>query len=139
LFAEDAAEDLQREKEGMPGMNPVGVAWIETAGRNDAVELRVQTQVLAPRMQDDEEADFSSEVPGVGGNFEHGLSAGAEEKIVEQPWVPPTQRVQLVGQCKDDVEVRYAEQVLFASCQPTVASLRLAFGTVSVAAGVIGR
>jgi hypothetical protein len=67
-------------------------------------------------MQNGEEADFSSEMPGVGGNFEHGLSAGAEEQIVEQPWVTLTQRVQLMGQGKDDVEVRYAEQVLFASC-----------------------
>jgi hypothetical protein len=43
-----------------------------------------------------------------------------------------------MGQGKDDVEVRYAEQVLFASCQPTVTCLHLAFGTVSVAAGIIG-
>jgi hypothetical protein len=89
-------------------------------------------------VQDGEEADFSSEVPGVGGNLEHGLSGGAEEKIVKQPRVPLTQRVQLVGQGKNNVEVRYAEQVLFASCEPTVACLRLAFGTVSVATGVIG-
>jgi hypothetical protein len=44
-------------------------------------------------MQNGEEADFSSEMLGVGGNFDHGLSAGAEEQIVEQPWVPLTQRV----------------------------------------------
>jgi hypothetical protein len=76
-------------------------------------------------VQDGEEADFSPEVPGVGGNFEHGLSGGAEEKIVEQPRVPLTERVQLVGQGKDDVEVRYVEQVLFAACEPTVACLRI--------------
>ena len=138
LAAKDAAEDLYREKEGILRMNPARVAWIETAGRNDAVKMRMQSQVLSPRMQNGEEADFSSEVPWVGGNFEHGLSAGAEEQIVEQPWITLTQRVQLMGQGKDDVEVRYAEQVLFASCQPTVTCLRLAFGTVSVATGIIG-
>jgi hypothetical protein len=89
-------------------------------------------------MQNGQEANFSSEEPGVGGNFEHGLSAGAEEQIVEQPWVTLTQRVQLMGQGEDDVEVRDAEQVLFASCQPTVTCLRLAFGTVAVATGIIG-
>ena len=138
LAAEHAAEDLHRQKERILGMNPMGVAWIETAGRNDAVEMRMQSQVLSPRMQNGEEADFSPEMPGVGGNFEHGLSAGAEEQIVEQPWVTLTQRVQLMGQGEDDVEVRDAEQVLFASCQPTVTCLRLAFGTVSVATGIIG-
>ena len=137
LAAKDAAEDLDGEEEGIFRMNPVRVAWIEAAGGNDAVEMRMQSQVLSPRMQNGEEADFSSEVPGVGGNFEHGLSAGAEEQIVEQPWVTLTQRVQLMGQGKDDVEVRYAEQVLFASCQPTVTCLRLAFGTVSVATRII--
>ena len=88
-------------------------------------------------MQDGEEADFSSQVPGVGGNLEHGLSGGAEEKIVKQPR-SVAERVQLVGQGKDNVEVRDVEQVLFATCEPTLARLRLAFGTVSVATGVIG-
>jgi hypothetical protein len=35
-------------------------------------------------MQDAEEADPSSEMPRVGCDFEHGLSCGAEEQIVEQ-------------------------------------------------------
>ena len=68
LAAKDAAEDLDREEEGILRMNPVRVGWIETAGGNDAVEMRMQSQVLSPRMQNGEEADFSSEVPGVGGN-----------------------------------------------------------------------
>jgi hypothetical protein len=89
-------------------------------------------------MQNGEEADFSSEVLGVGGNFEHGLRAGAEQQIVEQPWVTLTQRVQLMGQGKDDVEVGHAEQILFAPCQPALACLSLALGTVAVATGVVG-
>lgn len=97
LAAEEAAEDLDGEEEGIFRMNPVRVAWIEAAGGNDAVEMRMQSQVLSPGVQNAEEADFGSEVLGVGRNFEHGLSAGAEEQIVEQPWVALTERVQLVG------------------------------------------
>jgi hypothetical protein len=37
------AEDLDGEKERILGKNPTGVAWVETAGRNDAVEMRMQT------------------------------------------------------------------------------------------------
>ena len=37
LAAKDAAEDLDGEEEGIFGMNPAGIAWIETAGGNDAV------------------------------------------------------------------------------------------------------
>jgi hypothetical protein len=136
--AEDAAEDLDREEEGIFRMYPARVAWIETAGGNDAVEMRMQSQVLSPGMQNAEEADFGSEVLGVGRNFKHGLRAGAEEQIVEQPWIALAERVQLVGQGEDDVEVGYAEQILFAPCEPALASLGLALGTVPVATGVVG-
>src|SRR5271156_3774531 len=138
LAAKDAAEDLDGEKEGIFRMNPVRVAWIEAAGGNDAVEMRMQSQVLSPGVQNAEEADLGSEVLGAGRNFEHGLSAGAEEQIVEQPWIALTERIQLVGQGKDDVEVGHAEQILFAPCQPALACLGLALGTVAVATGVIG-
>jgi hypothetical protein len=37
LAAKDAAEDLDGEEEGILGMNPARVAWIETAGGDDAV------------------------------------------------------------------------------------------------------
>ena len=131
-------EDLDGEEERILRMNPARVAWIETAGGNDAVEMRVQSQVLSPGVQNAEEADLGSEVLGVGRNFEHGLSAGAEEQIVEQPWIALTERVQLVGQGKDDVEVGHAEQILFAPCQPALACLSLALGAVAVATGVIG-
>ena len=43
LAAKDAAEDFDREEEGILRMNPARVAWIETAGGNDAVEMRVHT------------------------------------------------------------------------------------------------
>jgi hypothetical protein len=43
LAAEDAAEDLDGEEEGIFRMYPAGVAWIETSGGNDAVEMRVQS------------------------------------------------------------------------------------------------
>jgi hypothetical protein len=83
LAAEDAAENLHGQKEGILGMNPARVAWIETAGGNDAVEVRMQAQVLSPGVQNAEEADPGSEVLGVGCDFKHGLGAGAEEQIVE--------------------------------------------------------
>jgi hypothetical protein len=43
LASEHAAEDLDRQEEGMPGVNPVGGGWIEAAGRNDAVDVGMMT------------------------------------------------------------------------------------------------
>jgi hypothetical protein len=84
LAAEDTAENLDRKEERILGMNPARVTWIETACGNDAVvEVGMQAQVLSPGVQDAEEADPGSEVPGVGCDFKHGLGACAEEQIVE--------------------------------------------------------
>jgi hypothetical protein len=47
------------------------------------MEVRMQAQVLSPRMQDAEESDPGSEMLRVGRDFKHGLGAGAEEQIVE--------------------------------------------------------
>jgi hypothetical protein len=44
----------------------------------------MQAQVLSPGVQDAEEADPGSEVPGIGCDFKHGLGGGAEQQIVEQ-------------------------------------------------------
>ena len=74
-------------------MNPVRGAWFETAGWDDAVEMRMQKQVLPPGVQNAEEANLGAEVFGVGRNFEHGLSAGAEEQIVQQPGIAQTERI----------------------------------------------
>jgi hypothetical protein len=41
LAAEHAAEDLDRQEKRVPGVNPAGAGWIEAAGRNDAVEMRM--------------------------------------------------------------------------------------------------
>ena len=64
-------------------MNPARIAFVETAGRDDAVEVRMQAQVLSPGVQDAEEADPCPEMPGICRDFEHGLGGGAEQQIVQ--------------------------------------------------------
>src|SRR5450432_4254664 len=98
----------------------------------------MQSQVLSPGVQNAQEADLGSKILGVGRNFKHGLSAGTEEQIVEQPWITLTERIQQVGQSEDDMEVGHAEQVLLAPCEPALARLSLTLGTVPVTTGVIG-
>jgi hypothetical protein len=74
--------------------------------------VRVQAQVLSPGVQNAEESDPGSEMPGVGCNFKHGLSGRPEEQIVEQPRMSLTEWVQRMRQSKDDMEVGHGEQVL---------------------------
>jgi hypothetical protein len=96
LTTEDTTEGLHGEEEGILGMNPARIARIKTASGNDTVEMRMQSKVLSPGVQNANESDLGSKVLGVGRNFKHGLSAGTEEQIIEQPWVTLTERIQQV-------------------------------------------
>jgi len=57
------------------------VAGRETAAGNDAVQVRMEVQVLAPAMEHAEEAEFQTETFGCGG--EQGLGGGVEEDAVD--------------------------------------------------------
>jgi hypothetical protein len=98
----------------------------------------MQAQVLSPGVQDAEEADPGSEMPGIGCNFKHGLGGGAEEQIVEQARMSLTERIERVRQSKDEVEVGHGEQILLTPRKPALTRLRLTLGTVPVAARVVG-
>jgi len=64
LAAEDLAQDLDGQEEAMLGSDPSRVAGRESAGGDDAVDMRMKQQVLAPGVKDGEQADLGSEVLG---------------------------------------------------------------------------
>ena len=59
----------------------------ETAGSNDAVDMRMKLQALVPAMEHAEEADLGTEMAGIASDFKQGLSAGVEEQVVDEPLV----------------------------------------------------
>ena len=100
--------------------------------------MRVQEQVLSPGVQDADEADLRTEPLRVGGDFEHSGGAGAEKQVVQKPGIALAERVQLVRQSKDDVEVAARAS---SSCsrgrEPALPRLCLTLRAMTVAAGVI--
>src|SRR5580692_2160121 len=52
LVSKDAAEYIHGQKEGVFRMNPVFLFRGESACRNQTVDMRMQKQVLPPRVQD---------------------------------------------------------------------------------------
>jgi hypothetical protein len=67
LAAEDATEYVDRQEEGIAGMEPLLAVGRETSGRDDTVEVRMSQQVLSPGMQDRKEADVGSQVTRISG------------------------------------------------------------------------
>src|SRR5438552_5009755 len=70
LAAEDPAEDLHRKKEGIPWVNPTFVIRRQTAGRDYAMDMGVEQQILSPCVKNAQETDLGTEVLGVGCDFQ---------------------------------------------------------------------
>jgi len=115
-------------------VNPALMVRGESAGRNQAVYMGMQEQVLPPSVQDADEPNLGAEPLGVGRDFEHGRGTGSKEQVVQNPGVVLTEGVQLMRQCEYDVEVGDAEEFFFSCGEPALASLCLALWTVPVPA-----
>ena len=59
------AEHLHGKKEAVPWMNPGGLIESEPSRWNDAVNMRMMLQVLAPCMENAQEADIGSQMARV--------------------------------------------------------------------------
>src|SRR5499425_1833541 len=83
LAAKDFLQHFLGKEVVVPGANPAGVIKREATGRNDTMDMRVSGELLAPRMQDTEEANLCAEVSGIVSDFEKCFGTGAEQKMVE--------------------------------------------------------
>lgn len=137
LASEDAPEHFDRQEECVAWSHPLLTVERKTSGRNHAMQVWMQEQVLSPRMEDGEEADAGAEVLGIGGNFERGFRCGFEQQIVQQSGVVSTERIELVRQGEYDMEVRRFQQFLLPRGEPAFACLCLTLGAVPITTGVI--
>ena len=87
LFEEESAEESGQhthwKKEVLAATDPTRSVGAGAATGNNAVDVRMVQQVLAPGVQDREEADLGPQVFGVCGDGEECLRAGSEEDAVE--------------------------------------------------------
>jgi len=82
LAAKEFRQHFLGKEVVVAGANPTDVIGRETAGRHDTMDMRMNGELLAPRMQDTEEADLCTEVFWVASDFEKGFGTGAEQEIV---------------------------------------------------------
>ena len=94
-------------------------------------------QVLAPGVENAEDADLRAQVLGVGGDFQQGGGAGGEQEMVKLAGVVLRQQVEFVGDGEDHVKVMGGQQFLFPRSEPAFARLGLALGAVPIATRII--
>jgi hypothetical protein len=138
LTAEDATEYADRQEEGIAGMDPAGVIWGQTSGGDQAMDMRMSQQILAPGMQHGEESDLSPQVFGIGGNLQKGLRTGAEQEVIEDLLVLQRQLTELMRQGEDNMDIGDRQEFVLASGDPLIPSSALALGAVPIAATIKG-
>ena len=99
--------------------------------------MRVQEQVLSPRIKDAEETSLCSEMLRIACNLTERFSDGAEQQVVEFGLVLQNARVQLMGQREDDVKVTGLKQFLLPRVDPSTTRLSLALVAVTIATAVV--
>ena len=85
--------------------------WRETAGGNDAMDMRMKLQALIPAVEHAEEADLGTEVPRITSNFKQGLSAGMEQEVVDQALILQCERGQFPRQSEYRMDIAGGQPV----------------------------
>ena len=119
-------------------MDPALVIRRESAGRHDAVDVRMADQRLPPRVEDAQHADLGAEMAWVRGDLAERRRARLKEPGVQTGAVPIGQRQERMREREDDVHIRHVEQLALARAEPALARLRLALRAVPIPARVIG-
>ncbi len=137
LSAKDFTQHFVGKKEPLGCGNPVSVIGRESAGGNDAMNMRVSFELLTPGVQHTEEADFGTEMLGIASDFQKGFRTAAKQEIIEDLLVLQHQRGQMTGKRENHMDVASREQFLATRFDPTVAGSRLTLWTMPVATAVI--
>ena len=113
-------------------MYPSRTSQCQSAGGNDTMDVRMKQEVLTPRMQNTEEADLRAKVFGIRGDLDESLRHDTKQEVVEFGVVLTNERVELVWQAENNMEVSGLEQFPLSSRDPTLPCLGLTLRTVPI-------
>src|SRR6516164_1333408 len=100
--------------------------------------MGMMAQRLSPGVEDGNEADQRSEVPGVGADRLEGVRRRPEEEGIHEAFVLQSQRRNRFGDGEDDVEILAVEEFRVARLDPPRTRQGLTLGAVPIAARVVG-
>ena len=102
------------------------------------MQMGMMGELLAPGVEDGEEAELGTQVFGIGGNRMQSGGHGLEEQVVDYRFILQGQPGDRFRQGEDEVEVDDRQQLLLAGSNPAGFGQGLALGAMAVAAGVVG-
>jgi hypothetical protein len=107
-----------------------------TGSRYQAMDVRMQPQVLSPGVKHGHCSGLTTKMSI--SIAVKGTSNGIEQDVTIKCLVPQVNPVQYMGHGKDDVKMLYRKRIVDQFLYPLELLVALAFGTVSVAATVVG-
>ncbi len=138
LAAKEFTQHFLGQEVVVAGAHPAGVIGREATSRHDTMHVGVSGELLAPRMQDTEEADLGAEVSGIASDFPQRFGTGAEQEIVEDSLVLQHQWHQPVREREDHVQVAGGQKFSLTGSDPTIPSGGLTLRAMAIATAVVG-
>ncbi len=118
LPSEQGREDPHGKEEAFAGGDPAAAVRREAVPGDDAVEVGMIHEVLAPGMENADHPHLCAEMFWVLGEFGERLGGRVKKQVVQDPLVPGNQGIQFCGEGEDHMEVFNGEEVLMASLDP---------------------
>jgi hypothetical protein len=103
--AEKTGEDAYRQEESFPGRDPSLTVGRKTAAWNDAMEMRMKEQILAPGVKHGEKADVGAQVFGIRSNAPESLRSGAKKDVVNDLLILSGNGSNAVGEGENHMEI----------------------------------
>jgi hypothetical protein len=97
--------------------------------------MKMGLELLIPGMQDGHKTQFATHL--VYPEFQQGFRDSLKEDVEHEGFVSQDDGVELMGQGKYDMEVGNGEEFGFSCLKPSFSGYLLAFGAVSIPAGMI--
>ena len=137
LPAKQLAEHSHGKEETWTGGDPSGAVRREPSAWDEAVDVGMVLNRLAPCVQNGKYTDLGPQVLRVLSDGAQGLRRCPEQDVVDHLLVLQGDACQLMGNREDDVEVLDGQDLSLALRGPLGARCLLALGAVSVSARIV--
>jgi hypothetical protein len=140
-FEELPSKDLRElphgQEEAWPGGDPARLVQAQTTSGDNAVNVRVISELLIPGVENGDEAWSRPQV--LSAHLDHGLTDRFKQERKRSVRVAPEERNEAVRDGEDLMEVGDGDQVFDLSLDPERLIQTLTLGTVAIATGVVER
>ena len=135
--AEDGAQGGPGDQKFRMRRCPRPGCWVDAPGGQQIVDMEMVAPRTIPGMQHPDQADRAAEPLRIAGERLQGVGGGLKQQVVDELLMRAGAGIQGVREGAGDEKIGDGQQVLQLCVAPMVGAVRLALGTMAIAAGVV--